>query len=190
MKRNNHLIILLTIFAILSSCAEDGAPGDIGPPGPTGDQGEQGVQGEQGTPGEKGDQGEPGTANVIYSDWFTISQSDWSGIGGTKITEAIDAPEITQDIIDKGVVLVYHQFNNQTRQLPYSYSPNGLHLVYKFVISSITIEGFHLDASAISAISPLKFRYVILPGGVAAGGRIGLDYSDYEAVSAYYGIPN
>lgn len=172
------------MIAIISSCAEDGAPGDIGPPGPAGSQGEQGEQGPQ------GDQGEPGTANVTYSDWFTITQSDWSGIGSIKITEAIDAPEVTEEIIDKGVVLVYHQFNNQTRQLPYSYSPNGLHLVYLFVASSITIEGFHLNATTISNISPLKFRYVVIPGGTAAGGRIGLDYSDYEEVKAYYGIPD
>ena len=105
MKRINIPTILFAMLAIFVSCSEDGAPGDIGPPGP---QGEQGTQGGQGLQGE---QGEPGTANVVYSEWFIISQSDWIGLGTAKLTGEIPAPELNQEIMNKGVVLVYFRLS-------------------------------------------------------------------------------
>jgi len=172
------LIVSITLF----SCSpEDGQDGAIGP---------QGVQGDPGQDGADGTDGVDGNANVLYSDWFTVTQSDWSGIGGTKITFTQSTSDLTEEITDTGVVLVYHRFNNQTRQLPYTYSPNGLHLVYKFVPGSFTIEGFHLDASAISAISPLDFRYIIIPGGVPTAGKGARDFTKmtYEEVMDHFGL--
>ncbi|MEN8797950.1 MAG: collagen-like protein [Flavobacteriaceae bacterium] len=175
------LIVSITLF----SCSpEDGENGEIGPQGP------QGIQGDPGEDGVDGTDGEDGNANVLYSEWFTVTQSDWSGIGGTKISFTQSAPDITAEITDTGVVLVYHRFNNQTRQLPYSYSPNGLHLVYIFVPGSITIEGFLLDASVISAISALDFRFIIIPGGVPIAGKGTRDFTkmSYEEVMDYFGL--
>jgi len=173
-------VLMALIIAITVSCnGEDGA---IGPQGPAGQNGINGIDGVD------------GNANVIASDWFTVTQSDWSGIGSTKITEAIQASEITQDIVDVGVVLVYHRFNTQTRQLPYSYSPNGLHLVYLFVPSSITIEGFHLNGTAINNISPLEFRYVVIPSTKNASAKVaGVDLNkikkmSYKEAMDYFGL--
>lgn len=82
----------------LSCSAEDGQDGAIGP------------QGEQGPTGPQGEQGETGAANVMYSDWITVPGSAWnpsSGISTRIRTATISAPEITQEYLDTGVILVY-----------------------------------------------------------------------------------
>lgn len=189
MKRINIPTVLLAMLAIFVSCSEDGTPGDIGPPGP---QGEQGTEGGQGLQGEQGEQGEPGTANVVYSEWFTISQSDWIGLGTSKLTGEIPAPELNQEIMNKGVVLVYFRFGQSETITPLpSRVTTSLYIKYLITASKIGIEVLLVNGGiSIDGISPTEYRYVIIPGGIPAGGRLGLDYGDYEAVKAYYGIPN
>jgi len=174
-SKTKFVVMSLLIVLFISCDGEDGA---IGPAG---------QNGIDGTDGANGIDGQDGNANVIASDWFTVTQSDWSGIGATKITHSFSAPEISQGIIDSGVVLIYHRFNGQTRQLPYSYSPDGLHLVYLFTVSSVTLEGFHLNGSAINTISPLGFRYIIIPSNISTKSS-GIDFTkmSYEEVMDYF----
>ena len=35
-----------------------------------------------------------------------------------------------------------------------------------------------------------RLRYVIIPGNITAGGKSSLDYNDYEAVKAFYNLPD
>ncbi|MDZ7935643.1 MAG: hypothetical protein U5M51_11935 [Emticicia sp.] len=49
-----------------------------------------------------------GTAiNIIYSDWFTPAFVDWRKITEKSYLFSIIEAKITQDIINKGVVLAY-----------------------------------------------------------------------------------
>jgi hypothetical protein len=107
-----------------------GEQGDPGPQGEQGPQGQQGPQGEQGVPGTDGIDGvdgvdgQDGNMNVIASDWlhvpavldlFEYSESyplltfDW------------DVPELTEEIANGGVVMVYAQI--------YIYGTNGVETV-------------------------------------------------------------
>jgi hypothetical protein len=108
--------------------------------------------------GAVGLQGETGTANVIYSDWattpFTNSGSFWKS--------NINAPKITQEIIDKGNVLVYVKLGTQV--LPLSYAKGSSYALFGYSLS-------HIDIETNSDYSIFPFRYIIIPGGVSVSAK-------------------
>jgi len=170
--------ILCILTLVLTSCSKDG---DVGP---------QGVQGDAGQDGVDGIDGEDGNANIMYSDWFTVSSTDWSGIGGPRITFVKSAPEITQRILDTGVILVYHRFEGKTRQLPYTFIAGGLNLSYFIELDTLNIEGFNLSSANVGIVLPFEFRYIILPAGVSISGKGGIDFTKmtYEEVMDHFGL--
>lgn len=196
--------LLLSTFSLLAAgimflnCkGEDGA---VGPAGAKGDNGTQGVA------GAKGDKGDAGTANVIYSEWLPIPAP--SGNTPNRKNFAFTAPKLTQEILDKGHVYAYLKHNNGT-----TYA--GLPYASKFVTATGEITGSYLStiltgvggislnqdwltpgtiASGFSEANGVlggwtHLRYVIVPGGTAA--RVAsVDNSNYEAVKAYYNLPD
>ncbi len=181
-------LLLLTTVTVLSfsQCSKD-SDGEAGP---------KGEQGEQGPKGDKGDKGDKGTANVIYSDWITVKKADWARYMLSQgLYHDIDAPKLTNDILNKGVVLVYMN-RSGVKALPYAYQlhSGGGRIIYEFEISKGKIKLFHYDDDGSNQKTPTshdaKFRYVLIPGGVKARRSAPLpDFNDYEAVAAYYGIP-
>jgi hypothetical protein len=130
----------------------------------------------------KGPKGDPGTANVIYSDWFTPAAYVKTTVFSTStFTFDVAEPKITQDILDKGVVVVYGKLNgynpviwptNQVAPLPIvinylsGTTPeidtwSGLYSLGNVQISMKN------NTNAYSNISNAhSYRYVIIPGGV------------------------
>jgi len=96
-----YYLLLTAFFSVFYSCK--GPEGEIGPQGPQGEQRPQ------------GDRGPTGNANIIASDWFTPTEYTLSNSGGffpiDYLSHDESAPEITQDIIDSGVILVYGGLN-------------------------------------------------------------------------------
>lgn len=182
-----------------------GQDGDDGARGPRGPQGEQGERGPRGPQGPEGPQGEPGTANVIYSPWFNVGE-DFAAprdtiIDGTllRVTHKV-FPPLTFTILREGIIMVYMRTNNINTifALPYQSHAGGTPNTIDFHARAqrIFITRFNHDESGPPIISAsLDFRFVLIPGGVPSGNlQAGLradpvDYSDYEAVAAYYGIP-
>ena len=177
-------ILVLTLFII--SCE-----GEDGPAGPAGLQGEQGPQGDQ------GQQGVPGTANVIYSGWI-VSEFD-NDIIATSSSFTIDAPEITDDIIQNGTVLVYGRSN----PAPVTNDTDVYPLPIVFGASRQQSYYYRLEAAAELVItvaaneegesvgSPIfqDYRYVIIPGGQAAGKSTqDLQRMSYEEVTELFNI--
>lgn len=164
-------VVVLSIF-IFSCEGEDGAVG------PAGAQGEQGQQGEQ---------GETGTANVIYSDWITVFPDPTIILPiGT-----FDAPGLTQEIRDTGVVLVYGQSElTGTGTVTAIPSESGGQIYTTNIgASSITII---VEKPASESVFLPRARYVIIPGGVAADkNAAGIDYTkmSYEEIKALFDIP-
>jgi len=175
-------VVLLTL--VTTACSKDGETGPIGP------QGQQGQDGQDGSNGQDGQNGQDGNANVIYSEWFTVVQEDWDGLGSNKLDYTFDVPELTQEIEDTGTVLIYHRFNGVSRQLPYTYT-SGYYIGYTFGPLLVTLEYFHKDDIGIASTADLDFRYVILPSNVAAGKGNRVDFSkmSYEEVMDYFEIP-
>ena len=176
---------------------DTGAIGATGAKGATGATGATGAQGPKGDTGATGPKGATGTANVQYSDWYTPPAYTLNTVFSMKHFDAdIDAPKITQDIIDKGTVLVYGKlvgYNaviwpvDQVSQLPINltYQQGSIMTdtwTASTAVGKITID-FVNNTNYWSSISTAhQFRYVIIPGGVKLSSTVNLH--DYNQVKA------
>lgn len=123
--------------------------------------------------GAVGPAGPAGTANVIYSDWITAPATTPGNIDGTNgnITN-IAAPKLTQDILDKGTVLVYAKFSTTYFPLPYTSNAGGAVNTINFYpeVNNIKLFRFKHDGTGgIGISSTVTFRYILIPGGTVAG---------------------
>lgn len=124
-----------------------------------GPAGEEGPQGSQGPAGDQGPTGEDGNANVIASDWITptayILTEDVFGID--YIEHDLSAPEITQEIINSGVVLVYGKLNGYSAPL----WPTDQISLMPIVITYIQNGATQTDTwTAILSPANVKIRFV------------------------------
>lgn len=155
--------ILGTAVVVMSACA--------GKEGPTGPQGPVGAQGQ------------PGSPNVIYSAWFTPTRYDTVTVFGLRNFNHVQAaPQITQAILDNGVVLTYGKLTgynstvwptNQVGQLPISvkYQQGGLQIdTWSGYATPGSLRiNFVNSANIYTTIANThSFRYIIIPGGVAS----------------------
>lgn len=165
-----------------------GAKGDKGDTGASGANGTNGTNGEQGA---KGDKGDTGTANVIYSGWFAPGASEWQKLSEINYTYTINEQRITQDIVDRGVVLVYSRQNagSASYLLPLTLTNSSSISNYNVGMSfeKVIINFLELLEPSGKPANNLQFRYVIIPGGIQA--RANLDYTSYDAVAHAFGIP-
>ncbi len=151
--------------------------------------------------GKDGAAGVAGTANVIYSPWLptgTLSTATIDGNTGTVFT--LTEPKITQDIIDKGVVLVYLQIQPtgdfSSLSLPYITGAGGgaSTIAHYTSVGQIKIIRFKNDGvnGATNLGLSWKWRYVIIPGGTSVTGKVALKDSllkmTYEQVCNLYNI--
>lgn len=205
------LFLTLFISFFLISCS--GSDGTDGPPGPKGDPGTAGAKGDK---GDKGDKGETGTANVIYSDWFTpVTGTATAWKDGTIADSQSElrytyfektAPAITQAVLDRGSIQVYAKFARYgtalgpagtVTSLPativYFEKEFGLHSQfiwnYQIRVGHLKITQQRIPYYPNMVYANDTFRYVIIPGGQAAGRVAGVDFNDYQAVRKYYNIP-
>jgi hypothetical protein len=137
--------------------------------------------------GEVGPQGAPGTANVKYSDWFQPDAYTATTIFGIKhFTYDKTAPDITQQVLDSGMVVVFGKLlgynatiwpTTQVSQLPIAltYIQGGatntdtwsaLTTPQKLTIRFINDQN---DYNTIATNH--QFRYVIVPGGSKISAR-------------------
>ena len=90
-------IILFVFASFLLAC--EAPVGDVGP---------QGAAGAAGAKGDKGDVGEKGTFSAIVSPWF--SALNWvSSSNGLSHVQNFSEPKLTQQIIDKGLILGFYR---------------------------------------------------------------------------------
>ena len=160
--------------------------------GPEGPAGKDGV----GTQGPKGDPGEPGTANVIYSEWKSVSTAAWiknTNNGLVRYQHDITAPPLDQSIIEKGLVLVYvklPQDENQVRPLPYIVTSNLTQVRLEYSLLEKKVRLLSIDPDQGRNLTPPdgQYRYVIVPGSQA--GRIANEALSYEAAVELFNLPD
>ena len=191
MKHLNHLLFtFITAAVILTSCGKDGAVGPQGATGATGANGTAGATGTNGANGATGPKGNTGTANVIYSDWYTPATYTKTTVFGTfNFTADIAASKITQAILDKGAVMVYGKLNgynpviwptDQVSILPIAISyMNGTTPTLDTWSALCTVGNVRItltnSTNAYTNISNAhQFRYIIIPGGVHTLGVVNL----------------
>ena len=137
---------------------------------------ENGTNGTNGTDGKNGTNGAVGSANVIYSNWVSITNNE-TQIGAN----------ISQNILDKGLILMYTQQNGGAIfSLPYNDTFNNKKIESEYLINAIKVRK-NFAASTI-------VRYIIIPdgGGFPAGrGITKPDYKNmtYSQVCALLNIP-
>ncbi|WP_186755059.1 hypothetical protein [Echinicola salinicaeni] len=160
-----YSILILLIYAIsFSSCVVEG------PEGPQGLQGEVGDAGEKGEPGEPGEPGVGITEGVVASEWMTIAFSGenrtWVGI--------MENPSISQEVLDKGDVLVYYKTSSgAVRELNFFSDQDNI--TQQLRLGEIIISST-FDASE------SEFRYIILNSGVSEAIGANLNYKEITNV--------
>jgi hypothetical protein len=176
---------LLCVVLVTLGCAK----GDTGPTGPTGPR------------------GATGSANVIYSEWY--SPDTWyleTEFGTTQRFYSIGSTSITQEIIDQGVVMVYMRFVGfapEIVQLPFLVTDAGYQFYYCAQADSVKVAYYVAAARATTpSIIPSynQVRYVLISGGVVAATMqaegstyeqevASLRYMPYADVCRKYGVP-
>lgn len=166
---------LFLSLILLSACKE-------GPPGPAGEKGSQ---------GEKGD---TGSANVVYGGWVNMDVASFWYTVSTNIWEASFAANLSQEQLDKGVLLVYGKDNTAggtVKLLPYNPS-SALTVQSAYRLNRVVVQQIYYTTrpAAYTNQGFQQFRYVLVPGGVPGSRKAALDYTDYEAVKKTYNIPD
>ncbi|MBU2975619.1 MULTISPECIES: collagen-like protein [unclassified Zobellia] len=178
--------IFLGIGLVAIGCSKDGDPGSDGL------QGEQGIQGEPGQDGEDGVDGKDGNANVVASDWFQPTESDFTSSSDSHKTLPLPLSNYN---VNEDVLLVYYydQYeNNSSYSHVYHIPYYRYHIDGQTIDKSITIDirptfyKMYVKITSYSrnlspreylwepdALNPenkgVRFRYVIIPSNTATG---------------------
>lgn len=176
-KRIFGMLAVMSAVIFMDACKAE--KGEVGPAGPAG------IAGPTGANGAVGANGPTGTANVIYSPWSVISITTGSS---APFTAEVVATQITQDVLDKGVILCFFR-NISTLEvfpLPYSFPTS----------STATQEGYasyavgKIKLRSNVTLSQVGFRYVIIPGGVPSGRMASLKSMSYEEIKSMFNLPD
>ncbi len=188
----NVLSALLFLLVYLTGCTKDP---NQGMPGPRGEQGPPGT--EEGPRGPVGDPGDNGgsVAGVIASDWIEggseHAKQDYD-YGTGFIRMRLDAPELTEAILDSGLVFVY--FKEKTGSAVskadyYTGTPASGAGVHPQMSQLTTVKIIRIYTNM--DITKLSFRYVIIPGGKYLFARRSEplpDFNDYDTVCKFFEI--
>jgi hypothetical protein len=199
MKKVKLISLLIVIAIVAVSCKKE-----TGPEGP---------QGTQGPAGPAGTTGSTGTANVIYSGWKGFDAAHWKPyVEFTRNMEVYGAaaPQIDQNIINNGAVLVYLKFTNVSTPMPLPLvlgitGSGNQYLGFRLETDTIRIVFYdledNLDPSTFTGDSTQNaYRYIIIPGGTAGSKHMqngqntppsiaDLKKMSYAEVFRYFNIP-
>lgn len=145
-------------------------------------------EGPQGPAGTNGTNGTDGNANVMYSDWFQAGT--WTASGGNE-AYYFDRSEVkvTQDILDKGIVLAFTQLTgdgSNIRPLPAT-TGNTSKVLWNYVL---TVGNIRFTTTLTSTPSSNNmFRYVIIPATTHLRLSKPLTQMSYDEVCTLFNIP-
>ena len=168
MKRLKLVLIAVSALAFVIPGCRKSATGPVGPTGATGATGPAGPD------------------STIHSQWIVLSMSisgtytDSSGNTDTLYTDTLPAPQITQTILDSGVILSYLSYidtngvTNVMNASPY-FNPE------LFQVGQIALTSINVDLS-----TGYSYRYVIIPGTLLATNSILKNYTKAQLKAADY----
>src|SRR5690606_28476765 len=141
-------------------------------------------------------------------DWNVADETDFKQM-------AIEEPAITEAYLDEGGMLLVFikgsspEVTATTNQLPIYNDSQKLYagtmvldephplipIQNGFLVNLLSSDGTPVDDyQDVSGVVNYDFRYVLIPGGspISSTGRSAqaVDFSDYEAIKAYYNIPD
>ncbi len=174
--------LLICIAIIPLSCAKEDVLILDRNDGATGVTGATGQMGATGATGATGPAGSTGAVNIIYSDWFNVEINDWEITNNFRIDFDFATNDISQEIVDNGVVLAYLSQNGNVFPLPVSFS-NGIQHQYYYGLNNIH---FYVQSDVAIVPQDFTYRYVIIPGGGRWANQIN---KEYKAICQQFGIP-
>jgi len=166
------------------------------------------MAGCEGDRGPAGPQGPPGTANVIYSEWFSPPTWDaYNEFGIAWRAYTMNTTLLTQEIVDHGVVLVYMRLIGLSPaivQLPFVAPDVQLSFTFRARAGAVTALYYSLASPTTTPMnvpSQNLVRYVLIPGGVvdsttaARGGTrdeaiAGLKTLSYDDARRLFDLPD
>ncbi len=138
-----------------------------------GEDGSNGIDGAIGLQGPAGTAGQDGNANVV-----SVLLENQTIKKGQNIFEI---PELTQEIADSGLVYVYGRGANPD-DLAWVPLPNFDNGVLQGYIEKIDVGKVFLQAT--NADTGVSLRFVLVEGTIKSS----IDFSNFEAVKAYYNL--
>lgn len=161
-----HLFQCLFVVLCLgfTGCQEDDSP-------------TEGPQGEQGPPGEDGN------ANVIASEWIP---SGFSNTATTFVSFDISDSNLTQSVLDTGLVLAFGRIEGNVISVPFVYSNKSYYI--GILPGRIRFIGSSTNGNNQIFNDCSHFRYVIIPSSTSGKNNIDFTAMSYEEVMDYFGL--
>lgn len=199
MKKTPFLSVILSALVVCSSLfftgctGKDGAVGPAGPAGPTGAAGPAGATGPAGPAGATGAAGQTGNANVIQ---VSYAARTW-GTEKYAYQQFLFPSTITAAILNSSALLVYMTDSTPNNASTYFWSPipgilpsKGVEHEFFYQTTFGSARGINLIRKVAStATLAASTRIVIIPANDIRNGRKApVDFSDYNAVKAYYNL--
>jgi hypothetical protein len=176
------LFAVAAMFIFLDACKAE--KGEVGPAGATGAVGATGATGAKGDKGDKGDTGAvgaTGNANVIQVSYTSRTHT------GSDLQYSLPT-NITKAIFDNSAYFVYvSNTSGNTYALP-GWCTGGSNSYRTYTAISSTIQSIYIGRVAGSGSDIFNTtRIVIVPANdLRTGRKAAVDYTDYEAVKAFY----
>ncbi len=172
MQHNFYILLIAVIPLLFTSCAKDG---QIGPEGP---------------------QGPPGADGIINisSFYYTLYENNWSEFGepgiGFGYSAVMDFPEITEDVLNYGAVLVYLYQDGNLYSLPITFvnSGDGGYMTSIWVtlqLEQIVVTFQDSDGLTVNP-GTQEFKVVIIDGSIVIPQSLNLN--NYEEVKNYFNL--
>lgn len=175
--------------------------------GPEGPQGPAGTNGIDGVDGVDGTDGADGNANVTTVN-LSASSVVWtlgSYLGRDANMFSFTAAEVTQDVMDHGVVLGFCFFSTDWWSLPMTWESTGgtsrQYILHSYDLNTITLWAY--QSSGVLTPSPSilsQYRFLCITDNTvtksASSGseiierltNLGVDVNDYYEVMDYFGL--
>jgi hypothetical protein len=175
---------LMSGLLFLAACT--GEKGEVGP---------QGVAGANGAAGDKGDNGAKGEFTKVLTGKITVKPTSWLAqtidVANDGYYVIIPEKQITKDILEKGIVMVYYTFFDLNTPMPaVSGDSKVLHLAYLENGEGRIRIDLHPAIYLSKIVKPTidyNFRWVIATGSTA-GRMSNINWNDYNDVKAKLGL--
>jgi len=171
MKKGKITILLLSLMIAISAC-QKGDTGDTGPAGANGTNGTNGLN---------------GNANVSTVN-FTVGPTGWQSNGAqTYVYNNVSVPQITQSLIDSGLIIAYWDRTVDQIQLPFV--DGNVNKSYYAEISTGHYQ-FEIDYFGQSLgipSTPYKIK-LVLATAHARMSNPGLNWSNYKDVKEKFNL--
>jgi hypothetical protein len=127
--------------------------------------------------GKQGEPGKDGNANVLATNEFT--SSDWVANGSTW-SLSLSAADITQDVVNRGIVQAFIKYGNEWWALPDQNAKNQTS--YGYSVGIVSFLNQNVDGTTPANPGAKTFRIVIITASqIAANPNV--NWKDYKQVA-------